>query len=302
MGRQPHGFVLKKLKQIWERKGMIDVFNLENDFYLVNFRNHEDYMGALVGGPWVILDAYLSISRWKPEFNPRIEKIESIVAWQGWMWQFHKVPTEEEMDVESQGERRGEQRVGKVIEQWRTIQRNRRPRRFDGVKHEVHMGSSEHDGKENLHPRGRFVKAGFGVDTSNMMDAFGEHSDKVDTSIGAEFSTPHLPIVDWLSVGLFGVSVMSIGLRRLKERRSSLTRVSSDHHPLPVKLCVDSNTRRVRNFRYEVAWKMHEELLSLCITTGGIGKNFMCRRSSYNETSRDVFGRIELRKRRIRIG
>ncbi|KAI9102299.1 hypothetical protein K1719_023501 [Acacia pycnantha] len=82
MGRQPsYGFMMKKLKQIWERKGKIDIFDLENDFYLVNFQNHEDYMGALIGGPWVILDAYLSISRWKPEFNPRIEKIESIVAW-----------------------------------------------------------------------------------------------------------------------------------------------------------------------------------------------------------------------------
>ncbi|KAI9109407.1 hypothetical protein K1719_019461 [Acacia pycnantha] len=82
MGRQPsYGFMIKKLKQIWERKGKIDIFDLENDFYLVNFQNREDYMGALIGGPWVILDAYLSISRWKPEFNPRIEKIESIVAW-----------------------------------------------------------------------------------------------------------------------------------------------------------------------------------------------------------------------------
>ncbi|KAI9077968.1 hypothetical protein K1719_040097 [Acacia pycnantha] len=78
MGRQPsYGFMMKKLKQIWERKGKIDIFDLENDFYLVNFHNHEDYMGDLIGGPWVILDAYLNISRWKPKFNPRSETIES---------------------------------------------------------------------------------------------------------------------------------------------------------------------------------------------------------------------------------
>ncbi|KAI9117216.1 hypothetical protein K1719_011382 [Acacia pycnantha] len=38
-------------------------------------------MGALIGGPWVIADAYLSVSRWKPKFNPKSEKIESLVAW-----------------------------------------------------------------------------------------------------------------------------------------------------------------------------------------------------------------------------
>ncbi|KAI9091677.1 hypothetical protein K1719_028120 [Acacia pycnantha] len=41
----------------------------------------DDYMEALTGGPWVILDAYLSVARWKPEFNPTLEKIVSVVAW-----------------------------------------------------------------------------------------------------------------------------------------------------------------------------------------------------------------------------
>ncbi|KAI9081497.1 hypothetical protein K1719_036518 [Acacia pycnantha] len=82
MGRQPaYGFMLKKLRQIWERRGKIDVFDLENDFYLVNFQHTEDYMGALIGGPWVIADAYLSVSRWKHEFNHRNAKIESLIAW-----------------------------------------------------------------------------------------------------------------------------------------------------------------------------------------------------------------------------
>ncbi|KAI9123517.1 hypothetical protein K1719_004817 [Acacia pycnantha] len=38
-------------------------------------------MEALIGGPWVIADAYLSVSRWRPEFNPKNKRIDSIVAW-----------------------------------------------------------------------------------------------------------------------------------------------------------------------------------------------------------------------------
>ncbi|KAI9076020.1 hypothetical protein K1719_042036 [Acacia pycnantha] len=82
MGRRPaYGFMVKKLRQLWERKGNIDIFDLENDFYLVNFQSMEDYMGALTGGPWVILDAYLNVTRWYPDFCPKKEQIESVVAW-----------------------------------------------------------------------------------------------------------------------------------------------------------------------------------------------------------------------------
>ncbi|KAI9097505.1 hypothetical protein K1719_025276 [Acacia pycnantha] len=73
--------MVKKLKQIWERKGKIDVFDLENDFYLVNFQHMDDYMEALIGGPWVIIDAYLSVGRWRPDFSPKRKRIKSVVAW-----------------------------------------------------------------------------------------------------------------------------------------------------------------------------------------------------------------------------
>ncbi|KAI9125955.1 hypothetical protein K1719_003373 [Acacia pycnantha] len=82
MGRQlSYGFMAKKLCQIWARKGNIDVFDLENEYYLVNFQQKEDYMEALTGGPWVIADAYLNVARWKPDFNPKVATIESVVAW-----------------------------------------------------------------------------------------------------------------------------------------------------------------------------------------------------------------------------
>ncbi|KAK4259260.1 hypothetical protein QN277_005608 [Acacia crassicarpa] len=82
LGRQlSYGFMVKKLSQLWARKGCIDVFDMENDYFLVNFQHQEDYMDALTGGPWVITDAYLNVTRWRPEFNPKATKIESVVAW-----------------------------------------------------------------------------------------------------------------------------------------------------------------------------------------------------------------------------
>ncbi|KAI9082330.1 hypothetical protein K1719_035753 [Acacia pycnantha] len=81
LGRQPsYVFMAKKLRQMWERKGKIDVFDLENDYYLVNFQHMDDYMEALIGGPLVVSDAYLSVGRWRPDFNPKQERIESVMA------------------------------------------------------------------------------------------------------------------------------------------------------------------------------------------------------------------------------
>ncbi|KAI9115914.1 hypothetical protein K1719_012844 [Acacia pycnantha] len=256
MGRQPaYGFMVKKLRQIWERKGKIDVFDLENDYFLVSFQHNEDYMGALIGGPWVIADAYLSVSRWKPEFDPRNAKIESLIAWVrfpelpaplfdkkfllnlgnaigkairldihtaqrsrgkfarmcveldltkplipvfsvegkrlsvvyeslnslctkcGWFGHsrdgcegFHKKKAEEGMDVEVQGELGKEEEVGGEKEGiWKTVQRVRRPRRYDGGNQEQKTGSRFAVLREEARMEGSGVDLGSksGVPVSN---------------------------------------------------------------------------------------------------------------------------------------
>ncbi|KAI9076249.1 hypothetical protein K1719_041822 [Acacia pycnantha] len=82
VGRQlSYGFMVKRLRAMWARKGDIDVFDMENEFYLINFQSNDDYMEALIGGPWVIADAYLNVARWRPDFNPKNVTIDSVVAW-----------------------------------------------------------------------------------------------------------------------------------------------------------------------------------------------------------------------------
>ncbi|KAI9086946.1 hypothetical protein K1719_031107 [Acacia pycnantha] len=76
-----YGFMVRKLNQIWARKGNIDVFDRENDYFSVNFQNQEDYMEALTGGPWLIANAYLNVARWRSDFNPKVAKIDYVVAW-----------------------------------------------------------------------------------------------------------------------------------------------------------------------------------------------------------------------------
>ncbi|KAI9095716.1 hypothetical protein K1719_026276 [Acacia pycnantha] len=121
----------------------------------------EDYMEALTGGPWVILDVYLSVARWKPEFSPKQEKIVSVVAWvrfpdlpvplfdkkfllnlgnsigkvghsKGGCEAFHKKMNEGSMVVdETEANVSNGEGKENVSGRWKTVQRARRPRRQD---------------------------------------------------------------------------------------------------------------------------------------------------------------------------
>ncbi|KAI9124063.1 hypothetical protein K1719_005363 [Acacia pycnantha] len=78
--------------------------------------------------------------------------------------------------------------------------------------------------------------------------------------------------------------------------------VDSDHHPIVVKLQVDYGRHRVRPFRYEVAWKLHEEFDEFIRSTwkgledlNGIS-NLQKELLRWNSI---VFGRIKHRKGRL---
>ncbi|XP_015958583.1 uncharacterized protein LOC107482567 [Arachis duranensis] len=82
LGRKISLVALKRrLEVMWGKNGSIDVIDLGNEFFLVKFYNSEDLDFALMEGPWKILDHYLTIRLWKPDFNPTETIIDSTAAW-----------------------------------------------------------------------------------------------------------------------------------------------------------------------------------------------------------------------------
>jgi hypothetical protein len=55
--------------------------DLGNDYYLVTFSNKEDQTQALLEGPWLIYDHYLTVREWSPDFLPGSESIEKVAVW-----------------------------------------------------------------------------------------------------------------------------------------------------------------------------------------------------------------------------
>lgn len=54
---------------------------LEEDYFLVKFHSVTDYEFAKFGGPWMVLEHYLIVQEWRPNFDPRTDKTERVLVW-----------------------------------------------------------------------------------------------------------------------------------------------------------------------------------------------------------------------------
>ncbi|XP_058760412.1 uncharacterized protein LOC131633741 [Vicia villosa] len=70
-----------RLKQMWVRKGIINIIDVGNDYYLVAFTHEDDKNAALAEGPWFIYDHYLTVKEWSPDFQPNSDTIVNVAVW-----------------------------------------------------------------------------------------------------------------------------------------------------------------------------------------------------------------------------
>ncbi|KAI9076940.1 hypothetical protein K1719_041102 [Acacia pycnantha] len=62
LGRDIGYMLLQSILQpLWAKRGVFNIINIGNGFFVVKFSNKEDYLNALTGGPWMIFDHYLTV-------------------------------------------------------------------------------------------------------------------------------------------------------------------------------------------------------------------------------------------------
>ncbi|XP_031124339.1 uncharacterized protein LOC116027054 [Ipomoea triloba] len=82
MGRNVgYVYLLKRLTALWRPKARMELVTIDNGYYLAKFASVEDYEFAKYGGPWMVLDHYLIVKEWVPNFDPFTEKTESMIVW-----------------------------------------------------------------------------------------------------------------------------------------------------------------------------------------------------------------------------
>ncbi|CAN1837372.1 hypothetical protein LINPERHAP1_LOCUS35080 [Linum perenne] len=76
-----YSYLCQRLKSLWKPSGAIQVIHLDKDCYLVKFSNEHDYFKALTGGPWMVLDHYLIVQQWEPNFRVSNKLPSRMVVW-----------------------------------------------------------------------------------------------------------------------------------------------------------------------------------------------------------------------------
>ncbi|CAN0880263.1 hypothetical protein LINGRAHAP2_LOCUS13565, partial [Linum grandiflorum] len=82
LGRRiPYLPLARRLNFLWAKTGNIQISDLNNGYFLVRFREKEDYEAAMIGGPWMLGETYLTVHRWHKGFNPWRNEVTSTLVW-----------------------------------------------------------------------------------------------------------------------------------------------------------------------------------------------------------------------------
>ncbi|CAL5414966.1 unnamed protein product [Camellia sinensis] len=79
-----------KVRNLWALQDEFNAIDLGNNYFLFKFSSQEDCAHVYSGGPWVILDHYLTVRKWEPDFKAS-EAFETTTA----VWvRFPELPIE----------------------------------------------------------------------------------------------------------------------------------------------------------------------------------------------------------------
>ncbi|XP_028111817.1 uncharacterized protein LOC114310107 [Camellia sinensis] len=70
-----------KVRKIWDLQGDFEAIDLGLGFFLFKFQMNDDYTKVLSGGPWIILDHYLTVRKWCHDFKPSHVREVTTAIW-----------------------------------------------------------------------------------------------------------------------------------------------------------------------------------------------------------------------------
>ncbi|KAL7173822.1 hypothetical protein ACSBR2_033144 [Camellia fascicularis] len=72
---------MSKVRKIWDSQGDFEAIDLDSGFFFLKFQMKEDYSYVYTGGPWIVLDHYLTVWKWTPDFKPSAAKETTSALW-----------------------------------------------------------------------------------------------------------------------------------------------------------------------------------------------------------------------------
>nr|XP_009779035.1 PREDICTED: uncharacterized protein LOC104228289 [Nicotiana sylvestris]XP_016454315.1 PREDICTED: uncharacterized protein LOC107778548 [Nicotiana tabacum] len=76
-----HQLLRQKVYALWKPTENLPLIDLGSDFFLLKFQKEENKVHALRGGPWFVLNHFLSVRQWEPKFKASETQLTSSAIW-----------------------------------------------------------------------------------------------------------------------------------------------------------------------------------------------------------------------------
>ncbi|XP_039052923.1 uncharacterized protein LOC120194792 [Hibiscus syriacus] len=73
--------LINRVTNLWKLEGEFECIDLSYGFYAIKFQNMVDRAKVLMEGPWKIMDHYITVQRWRPNFVVASASIPSTAVW-----------------------------------------------------------------------------------------------------------------------------------------------------------------------------------------------------------------------------
>ncbi|XP_028061200.1 uncharacterized protein LOC114264702 [Camellia sinensis] len=73
--------LLKKIRKVWNLQVGFETLDIGNGFFIVKFEMMEDYTKVFTGGPWVVMDRYVIVRKWQPDFKFDETEKDTMAIW-----------------------------------------------------------------------------------------------------------------------------------------------------------------------------------------------------------------------------
>lgn len=70
-----------RIQRIWNLENGCELLDIDKGYVVARFYSQADYLKVLHGGPCTVLDHYLTLSKWKPNFKPGDDAVHSTLVW-----------------------------------------------------------------------------------------------------------------------------------------------------------------------------------------------------------------------------
>lgn len=72
---------MTKMTKIWGLQADFEALDIGNGFFIVKFDLMDDYTKVFTGGPWIVMDHYVTVRKWQHEFKANEAEEDTTAIW-----------------------------------------------------------------------------------------------------------------------------------------------------------------------------------------------------------------------------